>query len=101
MGGPVTGMARLLPGPRPDAALPLHEDGPPDTAMAPARGALGTQIAPTPRAAGSVADGLSRCHRGRPPPRPGVGGAVGRHHDQLRGPDELPLSRSRLLPLLL
>ncbi len=39
---------------------------------------------------GPLLDGLSRRHPGGHPPRSGVGGAVGGHHDDLRGPHELP-----------
>ena len=63
MGGPGAAVARLLPRPRPDAALPVHEDRAADPAVVPAPGALGAQVAR------STSSSSARCWRRSPTPR--------------------------------
>ena len=65
------------------------------------RRALGAQVSAAPRAAGPAARHVPRRHRGGDPSRPGLGRAIGGHHDDVRGADELPAPEAGLLHRLL
>ena len=83
-------VARLLPRPRPDAALRVHEDGAADPAVVPAARAVGAEVAAAPRADRPAAHDVPRRDDRGHPPRPGRGRAVDDHDAHLRRAHRLP-----------
>ena len=89
-----TDLARLLPGPRPDAALRAPADPAEGHAVPARRPPVAAQVTPAPGAAAGARAGLPGTHRGGHPPRPRAGGALDGDDDLLHRP-HAPLDRRR------
>ena len=83
---PDADVAGLLPGPRPDAALRVPEDGAQGLPVPAGRRPLDPQVAPAPRAVRAADLDVPRRHRAGHPPRPGVGDGLDGDDGRLLGP---------------